>query len=117
MYGLDCALKIAGGFHFLHHLFYSFQQASGCDLAIMLVDVLGQSNTPATDAYFSKLSQLFSMINADVVERDTFLVNALQWSIKGSQTEKTGHPQLHQRIAQAYWAGNFIRHLLVRQCG
>jgi len=45
------------------------------------------------------------MISSDVPERETFLANALQWSIKGSHEYKSGHPQLHQSIAQILWKG------------
>ncbi|XP_067006193.1 Golgi to ER traffic protein 4 homolog [Anabrus simplex] len=79
------------------------QLTSGADLAILLVDVLVKSETPASDEYFAKLSRLFAMIGPDIPERDTFLANALQWSIRGSQEYKSGHPRLHQNIAQIFW--------------
>ncbi|XP_069685148.1 Golgi to ER traffic protein 4 homolog [Periplaneta americana] len=79
------------------------QQTSGADLAILLVDVLIKSEASTSEELFSKLSRLFGMISSDVPERETFLANALQWSIKGSQQFKSGHPQLHQSIAQIFW--------------
>jgi hypothetical protein len=57
------------------------------------------------------------MISSDVPERETFLTSALQWSIKGSHEYKSGHPQLHQSIAQILWKGWFCHIVLVsRYC-
>ncbi|PSN29474.1 Golgi to ER traffic protein 4 [Blattella germanica] len=83
------------------------QQTSGADLAILLVDVLIKSDATTTEEQFNNLSRLFAMISADVPERETFLANALQWSIKGSQEYKSGHPHLHQSIAQIFWKDVF----------
>lgn len=40
-------------------------------------------------------------------ERDVFVQSALRWSIKGTEY-KTGHPDLHQKIAQVFWRGKLI---------
>ncbi|KAJ9600818.1 hypothetical protein L9F63_001030 [Diploptera punctata] len=79
------------------------QQTSGADLAILFVDVLNKSDASTSDEQFNKLSRLFGMISSDVPERDTFLASALQWSVKESQEVKSGHPHLHQSIAQIFW--------------
>lgn len=79
------------------------QQTSGADLAILLVDVLLKAETSTSEDQFDKLSRLFGMISSDVPERETFLTSALQWSIKGAHEYKSGHPQLHQSIAQILW--------------
>jgi Protein of unknown function (DUF410). len=52
------------------------------------------------------------MISSDVPERETFLANALQWSIRGSHEYKSGHPQLHQSIAQILWKGRIYHFFL-----
>lgn len=49
--------------------------------------------------------RLFGMINSEVAERETFLTNALHWSAVGSQEYKSGHPTLHQAVAQIFWKG------------
>ncbi|XP_075231987.1 Golgi to ER traffic protein 4 homolog isoform X2 [Lycorma delicatula] len=78
-------------------------QTSGADLANLLVDVLVKSETTVSDEIISVLSKLFSMINQDTPERETFLTNALRWSVMGSQEYKSGHPKLHQAFAQIFW--------------
>lgn len=42
-------------------------------------------------------------MDPDLVERDTFLNRALQWSCIGLAEYKTGHPTLHNRIAEIFW--------------
>lgn len=42
-------------------------------------------------------------MDQDLVERDTFLNNALQWSCLGFAEYKTGHPDLHKRVAEIFW--------------
>lgn len=37
-----------------------------------------------------------------------FVQSALKWSVKGTDY-KTGHPDLHQKIAQVFWRGNFMK--------
>lgn len=77
-------------------------QPSGADLGILFVDVLNKSNTQPTQIYFEKITDLFSMMNCTSPERETFLQDSLRWSLKGTNY-KTGHPDLHQRIAQIFW--------------
>lgn len=40
-------------------------------------------------------------------EREIFVQSALGWSTKGTEY-KTGHPDLHQKIAQVFWRGNLF---------
>lgn len=42
-------------------------------------------------------------MDQDLVERDIFLTNAMQWSCTGSTEYKTGHPNLHKRMAEIFW--------------
>ncbi|EEB12163.1 conserved hypothetical protein, partial [Pediculus humanus corporis] len=79
------------------------QQSSGADLAILYVEVLVKSTTKPGEAYFSTLANLFQMINSEIPERETFLTMALRWSVTGSEIYKSGHPQLHQFIAEIFW--------------
>ncbi|XP_045497283.1 Golgi to ER traffic protein 4 homolog [Colias croceus] len=76
------------------------QQGSGADLSILLLDVLSKSETKPTEEWIEKIAKLFELINASVPERDTFLINAVKWSMDDG---KIGHPLLHKRIAQVYW--------------
>ncbi|XP_046735326.1 Golgi to ER traffic protein 4 homolog [Diprion similis] len=78
------------------------QQASGADLGILFVDALVKSETEPSQLYFEKLTNLFGLMNPTAPERETFLLEALRWSLKGSDY-KTGHPDFHQRIAQVFW--------------
>lgn len=83
-----------------------FQFASGADLAILYVDVIVKSETEPSEDVFEKITMLFSSMSPSSPERETFLQNALKWSIKRSNY-KTGHPDLHQKIAQVFWKGTF----------
>ncbi|XP_024937701.1 Golgi to ER traffic protein 4 homolog [Cephus cinctus] len=78
------------------------QYASGADLGILFVDVLSQSETKPSSSYFEKITGLFSLMSPTSPERETFLQNVLRWSLKDTDY-KTGHPDLHQRIAQVFW--------------
>ncbi|XP_012257448.1 Golgi to ER traffic protein 4 homolog [Athalia rosae] len=78
------------------------QQASGADLGILLVDALVKSESQPSQLYFEKLTNLFSWMSKTAPERETFLIEALRWSVKGTDY-KTGHPDFHQRIAQIFW--------------
>lgn len=40
-------------------------------------------------------------------ERETFLHNALRWSLKHTNC-KWGHPELHKMIAQVFWQGSLF---------
>lgn len=42
------------------------------------------------------------------MERDTFLSRALQWSCTGLVEYKTGHPNLHKRIAEIFWRRAYL---------
>jgi hypothetical protein len=41
-------------------------------------------------------------------ERELFVQSALKWSTKGTDY-KTGHPDLHQKVAQVFWRGNCLK--------
>lgn len=69
------------------------QQGSGADLAILLIDVLTKSETKPSEEWIGKIAKLFSMMNATIPERETFLTNAVKWSM---DSNKKGHPLLHK---------------------
>ncbi|KAF6199400.1 hypothetical protein GE061_007426 [Apolygus lucorum] len=71
------------------------QQGSGVDLGLLYIDVLVKSKTPVNDEYIKNVGKLFSLINANVPERDSFLSAAVRWC--------DGAPLLHQSVAQTYW--------------
>ena len=77
---------------------------SGADLGILFVDVLNKSNTPPSENSFEQIATLFSIMRAGTPERETFLHDALRWSVKGTNY-KWGHPDFHQKIAQVFWRG------------
>lgn len=81
------------------------QFTSGADLSILMVDVLNKSETLPSQQYFDKITNLFGSMSPGSPERETFCQDALKWSIKGTDF-KTGHPDLHKRIAQVFWRGN-----------
>ncbi|KPJ08157.1 Golgi to ER traffic protein 4-like [Papilio machaon] len=76
------------------------QQGSGADLAILLVDVLNKSETKPSEEWIEKIAKLFELMHSGIPERDTYLTNAVKWSMDNS---KKGHPLLHQKIAEVYW--------------
>ncbi|KAJ1527592.1 hypothetical protein ONE63_007555 [Megalurothrips usitatus] len=79
------------------------QLTSGADLANLFVDVLGKSSEAFSEEFLTKLSELYGLIGPNVPERETYLTNALRWSLKGSPQYKSGHPTLHKAIAQISW--------------
>ncbi|XP_047513297.1 Golgi to ER traffic protein 4 homolog [Pieris napi] len=89
------------------------QQGSGTDLAILLLDVLTKSHIKPCEEWIAKIAQLFSKMKPNVVERETFLINAVKWSMDNN---KRGHPLLHKSIAEVYWQENKLttayRHFL-----
>ncbi|XP_015122743.1 Golgi to ER traffic protein 4 homolog [Diachasma alloeum] len=78
------------------------QHASGADLGILFIDVLNRSQTERTKVYFEKITNLFSIMKQGTPERETFLHNALGWSLKHT-SYKWGHPDLHKLIAEVFW--------------
>ncbi|XP_015908395.1 Golgi to ER traffic protein 4 homolog [Parasteatoda tepidariorum] len=85
-------------------LFFTHRQHnSGADLAILLINVLNESEVAVCDEYMEKLATLFSMMLPDSPERSNFLTTALKWSSKNSCTDSFGHPNLHKLIANALW--------------
>ncbi|XP_014472401.1 PREDICTED: Golgi to ER traffic protein 4 homolog [Dinoponera quadriceps] len=78
------------------------QHASGADLGILFINVLTQSETEPTEVFFEKITTLFGTMSPTSPERDMFVQSALKWSTKGTDY-KTGHPDLHQKIAQVFW--------------
>ncbi len=85
-----------------HQLLQKEQHTSGADLGILLVDVLQKADITPSQPYFEKLINLFALMSSTTPERETFVQNALRWSTKGSNF-KTGHPDLHQKLAEVYW--------------
>lgn len=69
------------------------QQGSGADLAILLVDVLTKSETKPSQEWIEKIAKLFELMNSSIPERETFLTNAVKWSMDNC---KKGHPLLHK---------------------
>lgn len=84
---------------------FLLQYASGADLGILFINVLTQSGTDPEQSFFEKITSLFGLMNPAFPDRETFVQSALKWSIKGTDY-KTGHPDLHQKIAQVFWRGN-----------
>ncbi|KAG8040568.1 hypothetical protein G9C98_002564 [Cotesia typhae] len=78
------------------------QHASGADLGILFIDVLNKAETTEPTSYFEKITNLFSIMKPSTPERETFLHNALRWSLKHTNC-KWGHPELHKMIAQVFW--------------
>jgi len=78
------------------------QQTSGADLANLYLDVLTKSECVTEEAHFQKIAKLLSLMHPDLNERSTFLVNAVKWSAL-STDGRSGHPRLHQLIAQVLW--------------
>ncbi|XP_031777306.1 UPF0363 protein CG9853 homolog isoform X2 [Nasonia vitripennis] len=78
------------------------QYTSGADLGILLIDVFKKAEIKPTHSYFQKMIDLFTLMNPVCPERETFVQNALRWSMTGS-TYKTGHPDFHRKLAQVYW--------------
>ncbi|KAI8435909.1 hypothetical protein MSG28_004095 [Choristoneura fumiferana] len=76
------------------------QQGSGADLAILLLDVLTKSETQPSEEWIEKLANLFEIMSSTIPERETFLTNAVKWSMDNN---KKGHPLLHKKIAEVYW--------------
>ncbi|CAG5059635.1 unnamed protein product [Parnassius apollo] len=76
------------------------QQGSGADLAILLIDVLTKSETKPCEEWIKKIAELFELMNSGIPERETYLTNAVKWSMDSS---KKGHPLLHKKIAEVYW--------------
>lgn len=83
------------------------QHASGADLGILFINVLTQSGTVPAQGFFEKITSMFSLMSPTSPEREVFVQSALKWSVKGTDY-KTGHPDLHQKIAQVFWRGTFV---------
>ncbi|GIY19314.1 golgi to ER traffic protein 4 homolog [Caerostris darwini] len=86
-------------------LFFTHNQHnSGSDLAVLLINVLNESDADVTEEYIDKLGNLFSMMLPDSPERTNFLTTALKWSSKFmSDCISFGHPRLHQSVALTLW--------------
>lgn len=94
------SLLYDGAILFLSH----DQHNSGSDLAVLLVNVLNESQAAVTDENMDKLGHLFSLMLPDSPERANFLSSALKWSGKNSDsTNALGHPRLHQSVALTLW--------------
>lgn len=88
----------------INYDFLFIQYTSGADLGILFIDVLNKSETETSKVYFEKITNLFSIMKQGTPERETFLHNALRWSLKHSHY-KWGHPDLHKLIAESFWHG------------
>ncbi|XP_059045334.1 Golgi to ER traffic protein 4 homolog [Achroia grisella] len=77
------------------------QQGSGADLAILLINVLSTSETKPSEEWIEKIANLFEMMSSSIPERETYLANAVKWSM---DSNKKGHPLLHKKIAEICWA-------------
>lgn len=75
------------------------QQGSGADLAILLLDVLTKSETKPSHEWIDRIGKLFEMMNSSIPERETFLTNAVKWSM---DSNKKGHPLLHKVLLLCY---------------
>ncbi|KAF8774179.1 Golgi to ER traffic protein 4 like protein [Argiope bruennichi] len=86
-------------------LFFTHNQHnSGSDLAVLLINVLNESDANVTDEYIDKLGNLFAMMLPDSPERTNFLTTALKWSSKYMvESIAFGHPRLHQSVALTLW--------------
>ncbi|XP_053983907.1 Golgi to ER traffic protein 4 homolog [Hylaeus volcanicus] len=73
------------------------QHASGADLGILFVKVLMQSMAEPSQAYFEKITNLFSLMSPSLPERFTFVQSAIAWSMKADNSD------LHKMVAQVYW--------------
>lgn len=71
------------------------QQGSGADLAILLIEVLNKSETKPCQEWIEKIAKLFEKMSSSIPERETFLTNAVKWSMDNN---KKGHPLLHKVI-------------------
>jgi len=78
------------------------QYTSGADLGILLIDVLKKSQQKPSEDFFEKLMNLFFLMNPLSPEREIFVQNAVKWSACSSSF-KTGHPDLHRKLAHIYW--------------
>ncbi|XP_072932032.1 Golgi to ER traffic protein 4 homolog [Epargyreus clarus] len=79
------------------------QQGSGADLALLVIEVLLKAEIKPSDEWIEKLAKLFQLMNSSIPERETFLANAVKWSM---DSNKRGHPLLHKKIAEVYWHEN-----------
>jgi len=99
-------------FAFLQIYFHIFRRIYVKILIIILVkilfiNVLTQSGTEPMQTFFEKITSLFSLMSPTSPEREIFVQSALKWSTKDTDY-KTGHPDLHQKIAQVFWRGNCL---------
>ncbi|KAL1494132.1 hypothetical protein ABEB36_009778 [Hypothenemus hampei] len=77
------------------------QKGSGADLALLLVEVLNQSEDKECAIWTPKLSTIFLKIGRNnTTERDAFLVQVFKWT---SQNSSQGNAPFHQSIAKIYW--------------
>jgi len=75
------------------------QQSSGADLAGLLLEALVASGAAPTEQHVGRVVALFTLLDAEA--RPPFLVQAVRWS--SSDTQRQGHPLLHQRLATLLW--------------
>ncbi|KAI5728992.1 hypothetical protein M8J77_023991 [Diaphorina citri] len=83
------------------------QDASGIDLTQLIIDTLVKSGTEGTpnNQLFSKLTSLLSRIRPENPQRGDIINSALKWS-KNAAVKQSGHPSLHECIANMFWREN-----------
>lgn len=79
------------------------QQSSGTDLASLYINTLQTSGSPVSDEPVSKIANLFECMEADNPERQTYLLECINWSIKVDPIYKSGHPVLHKKFGLIFW--------------
>ena len=84
---------------------FSSQDSSGADLCLLLVEAFNTSDAPTSGKNINRIANLYQMVQADIPERNRFMVSALQWSKNQNPDVKTGSPELHERLARILWDG------------
>lgn len=73
----------------------------------LIIDTLVKSGTVGTPELFSKLTKLLGRIRPDNIQRGDIINSALKWS--KSVSKQSGHPGLHECIANMFWRGKALR--------
>lgn len=103
------------------------QTTSGCDLALLLTEVLQKTNRQVDEKILDKIEAIFERLvkagrsavvdeeeteedgltKGDSVDpssdRDTFVANLIKWTKTVAPKHKFGHPALHARLATTWW--------------
>jgi hypothetical protein len=108
-------------------LLNAHQISSGADLALLLVSTLEKCAASVSDKNIELVAKLHRLIRSDHIERQTYVVAALQWSRHADSSTTSsapvdatssltstgttssvvpfisGHPKLHAQFAITYW--------------